>query len=148
MKNINVLYVDDDLKSLENFRAGFSGQYNVFTALFPDTAKIILGSREIQVLIVVQRAPDSLDTQFLEAARQINTQQFRILLTDCPQNEATLEAIRSGLIFRSVLKSFDPVILKNVIDASYQAYSLAQIQEHLVTELLKTQEELETLRIK
>ena len=148
MENINVLYVDDELNNLEAFKANFRHFYNVFTAESADSARTILVSHEIHVLITDQKMPVTAGTQLLEQAIKVYPQQTRILLTAYAENDAIIDAFQRGLIFKYVLKPYSPEALKEIIDSAYEVYTLKQIKEQLYREWLKTREELNLLRLK
>ena len=148
MEKINVLYVDDEANNHEVFKGYFRRHYNVFTADSADKARIILSAREIHVLITDQKMPVTVGTQLLEEAIQAYPQQTRILLTAYAENEAILDAFQRGLIFKYVIKPYEPEKLKEIIDGAYQVYQLKQIKEQLYREWVKTQEELNLLRLK
>jgi DNA-binding NtrC family response regulator len=148
MEKINVLYVDDEANNLEVFKSYFRRYYNVSTADSADTARMILSAREIHVLITDQKMPVTAGTQLLEEAIQAYPQQTRILLTAYAENEAILDAFQRGLIFKYVLKPYVPEKLKEIIDGAFKVYQLRQIKEQLYREWVKTQEELNLLRMK
>ncbi|MES2679563.1 MAG: response regulator [Bacteroidota bacterium] len=148
MEKTNVLYVDDEGNNLEVFKGNFRRHYNVFTAGSADEARIILSTREIHVLITDQKMPVTIGTQLLEEAIKVYPQQTRILLTAYAESEAILDAFQRGLIFKYVLKPYVPEKLKEIIDSAYKVYQLKQIKEQLYREWVRTQEELNLLRMK
>ena len=67
VKNINILYVDDEQQNLDSFYAAFRKHYNIFTATSAKSAIEILRNHEIAVIITDQRMPEMTGIQFLEA---------------------------------------------------------------------------------
>lgn len=147
-KTINVLYVDDLRHNLEGFKANFRRYYTVFTAISALEARKILSENTIHILITDQKMPETLGTQLLEEAIKQYPEQMRILLTAYTETEAILEAYRRGLIYHYLFKPYRPEELKEIIDKAYEIYTLKRTKEHLYKEWIKTQEELELLKVK
>lgn len=148
VNNINVLYVDDEIHNLESFRANFRRHYNVYTALSAAEARQKLSEIEIHVLIADQKMPMTAGTCLLEEAIRAYPVQTRILLTAYAENEAIIDAFQRGLIFKYALKPYAPESLKDIIDEAYELYSLKQVKEQLYKEWVKTNEELNLLKLK
>jgi response regulator RpfG family c-di-GMP phosphodiesterase len=147
-KDIRVLYVDDEVSNLTGFRANFRRHYTVFTASSAKEAEEILAANEIHVLITDQKMPETVGTQLLESAVIKYPDQTRILLTAYADNEAIIDAFQKGLMYRYILKPYKPDELKEVIDLSYEIYSLRRIKEALYKEWIKTQEDISLLQKK
>ena len=143
---IHVLYVDDEIRSLEGFKANFRHYYTVFTATSAKEARVILDNNEIHVLVCDQKMPETLGTQLLEEAVKNYPLQTRILLTAYSDSEAIINAFQRGLIFRYMLKPYVPDELKALIDSAFELYTLKQTKDLLYVEWLKTQEELAILK--
>lgn len=144
-KNINVLYVDDEIRSLEGFVANFRRCYTIFTATSAIEARKILESHEIHVLISDQKMPETSGTQLLEEAVNNYPNQSRILLSAYANNEAVKSAFQRGLIFKHMLKPYVPEELKEAINSAFELYTLKQIKETLYLEWLKTQNDIQLL---
>ena len=143
---INVLFVDDESDNLIGFKAYFRRYYNVFIALSAVEAKEILTFNEIHVLITDQRMPDTMGTKLLEDTIQEYPNQSRILLTAYTDNESLIDAFKKGLLYKYVLKPYDPIELKKIIDAAYEFYTLNKLKDELYKEWLKTQEDFTLLK--
>jgi response regulator RpfG family c-di-GMP phosphodiesterase len=126
--DINVLYVDDEIKNLESFKAAFRREFNVFTALSANEAESILETNnEIHVIVSDQRMPGKLGTEFLEQAVSNYPNQTGILLTAFCDDEEVLEAEKKKYIYRAVEKPWEVNILKEYIEEGYDIYQkLAQ----------------------
>ncbi len=144
--SINVLYVDDEARSLEGFKANFRRYYTIFTAMSAKEARVILDNNEIHVLISDQKMPETLGTQLLEEAVKNYPEQTRILLTAYSDSEAIIQAFQRGLIFRYMLKPYIPDELKNLIDSAFELFRLKQTKDILYKEWIKTQDELTLLK--
>jgi response regulator RpfG family c-di-GMP phosphodiesterase len=143
---IHVLFVDDEQHNLESFRATFRRYYTIFTAGSSAEAKTILANEEIHILITDQKMPGTTGVQLLEEAVKIYPMQIRIMLTAFSDNQAILDAFQKGLVFKYVLKPWDEISLKEIIDAAYALYQLKRVKESLYEEWLKAQNELEILK--
>lgn len=147
-QNINVLYVDDEIGNLTGFIAYFRRYYIVFTATSAKEAEVILANNEIHVLITDQRMPETLGTKLLELCMKEYPEQTRILLSAYTDNETIIGSFQKGLMCRYITKPYDSEELKNVIDASYNIYTLNRIKEKLYKEWIKTQEQIALLNKK
>jgi response regulator RpfG family c-di-GMP phosphodiesterase len=145
-KEINVLYVDDEINNLEGFKAQFRRNYNVFTAISAEKARLILESNDIHILITDQKMPVTVGTELLEQAVKNYPQQIRILLSAFAETTDVINAFQTGLIYKYVLKPYSPEALMEIIDDAYKVYRLRSIKDLLYKEWLKTQEALEFLR--
>lgn len=140
---INILYVDDEAHNLETFKANFRKHYNIFTALSAGDAKIILKANEIHVLITDQKMPGTTGTQLLEDAVQLYPLQTRIMLTAYSDKNSIMDAFHKGLVFKYIVKPYNPEELKILIDEAYDVYKLKRIKEKLYLEWLKINSDIE-----
>jgi response regulator RpfG family c-di-GMP phosphodiesterase len=147
-KIINVLYVDDEIDNLTGFKAYFRRHYNVFTAISAEQAQVILVEQKIHVLITDQKMPKTVGTKLLEHCMKEYPTPTRILLTAHADNETIIGAFQRGLMCRYILKPYDAVEVKEIIDASYQIYILSRIKEELYKEWLKTDGDINILNKK
>lgn len=121
---VKVLYVDDELVSLNAFKASFRRQYQVFTASSAEEAIRILNEQEIHVLLTDQKMPGVPGTQLLEHAVRIYPNQSRILITAYADMEALVTAVQRGHIFDFVRKPWNYEELTDKIQAAYEACSM------------------------
>ncbi len=147
-QNINVLYVDDEVNNLNGFKANFRRYYNVFTATSAKEAEEVLSTNEIHVLITDQKMPVTVGTKLLESAIVKYPDQVRILLSAYADSVSVIDAFQKGLLLRFVLKPYNPSELKELIDSSYEVYTLNKIKNSLHKEWVKTQEEMTLLKKK
>lgn len=147
-ETINVLFVDDEKNNIVGFRAYFRRHYNVFTATSAKEAEAILCENKIHVLITDQKMPETVGTSLLESAVIKYPEQTRILLTAYTDNEAIIDAFQKGLMYRYLLKPYKPEELKQIIDTSYEIYSLKKIKEALYKEWINTQADFSLLKNK
>lgn len=141
--NIKVLYVDDEENNLISFKATFRRYYHVFTASSVESARVILNSNVIHVLITDQRMPNELGTELLAKAASDFPDQIRVLLTGFADIEALKDAVNRGKIFRYVEKPWKEDELRKTIEESYTVYQIRHEQEDLNKKILVTNEQLE-----
>ncbi|MES2678235.1 MAG: response regulator [Bacteroidota bacterium] len=123
-KTIKVLYVDDELNSLNVFKASFRKHFTIFTASSAGEAVKILTENEIHVLISDQKMPGVRGTQLLEHAVKIYPNQSRILITAYAEMESLIVAVQKGHIFDFVRKPWNDEELTDKIYAAYEACSV------------------------
>jgi response regulator RpfG family c-di-GMP phosphodiesterase len=113
-----VLYVDDELNSLQSFKASFRRSFTVFTASSGQEAQEILANNEIHVLISDERMPGMNGTELLEAALRHNPAQVRILLTAYSDFEILQQAVNKGYIFKYLCKPWnDDELARSILEA-------------------------------
>lgn len=121
--DINVLYVDDEIKNLESFKAAFRRDFNIFTALSANDAETILETnKDIHVIVCDQRMPGKLGTEFLEDAVNNYPNQTGILLTAFGDDKEVIEAEKKKFIYRAVEKPWEEELLKEYIEEGYDIY--------------------------
>ena len=120
---INVLFVDDEIKNLESFKAAFRRDFKIFTALSAHDAENILETnKDIQVIVSDHRMPGKSGTQFLEETLKSHPKQTGILLTAFTDDKEVIEAEKRKLIFKALEKPLNEELLKGYILAGYENY--------------------------
>jgi len=147
-QNINILFVDDEVGNLVGFKAFFRRHYNIFTAISAKEAEEILAENEIHILITDQKMPGTVGTELLESAISKYPDQVRILLSAYADSISVIDAFQKGLMLRYVSKPYNSDELKEIIDNSYEVYTLNKIKNSLYKEWLKTQQDIELLKKK
>ncbi len=131
-----VLYVDDELKALEYFRAAFEDDFIIHTASnAQDAYQILLAEgTKIGVLLSDQRMPGESGVELLERARQLNPNLVRILITAYAEYQTAVDAVNSGHVFRYLHKPWDPKELCNAIQHGLRYYTTLNEREDLLKE--------------
>lgn len=75
-KNINVLYVDDEVNNLNSFKATFRRNFNITTSETVDEALKILEQEAIHVILSDQRMPKMTGIEFLKAFKRFTLIRF------------------------------------------------------------------------
>lgn len=99
-----VLFVDDEPRVLTTMRMLFRNRYEVFFADSGQAALELLKTQVVDVIVSDQRMPGMTGIELLRAARDLNPNAMRILLTGYSDLNAIIGSINDGEIFRFVNK--------------------------------------------
>ena len=133
-----ILYVDDDIKSLETFKLNFENMYNVLTFSDPIIAlKEISNYNEIPIIIADQKMPDLPGIKFLEKTIESFPNSIRILLTAYSDKEFLFDAINTGKVYNYVLKPWNKREISNILNKALDSYNLFKKNQILVKKLKK-----------
>ena len=141
--SINILYVDDEVNNLIAFKANFRLDYQIFTAESAEEGMKILRENKIQIIITDQRMPEQTGVEFLERAIKEFPEAIRILLTGYTDINVVIDAINKGQIFRYLMKPFNDVEIKMIIENAAEVYNLREENKELLKKLLTVNEQLE-----
>ncbi|NGM61988.1 HAMP domain-containing histidine kinase [Sphingobacterium sp. SGG-5] len=143
-KELEVLYIDDEINNLVGFKANFRYSYVVHTASSTIEAQEILAAHpDIRVIFCDQRMPGELGIDFLHRIKKEFPRPIRILLTAYADMETVIDAVNKGHIFRFVRKPWqEEDIISSIQEANkfYIASSLLDIRNE---ELQKAYDELD-----
>ena len=99
-----VLFVDDEPRVLTTMRMLFRAHYEVYFAEGGSQALELLRKQPVDVVVSDQRMPGMSGIELLRAARDLNPNAMRILLTGYSDLNAIIGSINEGEIFRFVNK--------------------------------------------
>jgi DNA-binding NtrC family response regulator len=99
-----VLFVDDEPRVLTTMRMLFRAHYEVYFAEGGPQALELLKKQAVDVIVSDQRMPGMTGIELLRAARELNPNAMRILLTGYSDLNAIIGSINEGEIFRFVNK--------------------------------------------
>jgi len=99
-----VLFVDDEPRVLTTMRMLFRAHYEVYFAEGGPQALELLRKQPVDVVVSDQRMPGMSGIELLRAARELNPNAMRILLTGYSDLNAIIGSINEGEIFRFVNK--------------------------------------------
>jgi putative nucleotidyltransferase with HDIG domain len=118
-KQSSVLIVDDELPVLSSLTRLFQEEdWQVFTAESPETAKTILASQEIAVLLSDYHMPRTSGLELLKEAKERWPDTVRIIMTGFAELDLAVQAINEGEIFKFVVKPWnDDELLAIIRDA-------------------------------
>lgn len=135
-KRFAVLYVDDEEKSLVNFRRAFDTQFRIFTAPNAQEGFNLLEEHkdEIGLLITDQRMPGEKGVWLLERARQLRPKIIRILVTAYSDLDAAIAAVNTGAIYKYVTKPWDPPQLEQTLKRGLEFFMVQRERDQLLKE--------------
>jgi len=97
---------------------------------------------DIDLVITDQRMPEMEGLQLLARIREIRPRALRILLTAFPDTTVALTAINEGLVYKFVLKPWEPEDMRVTIRRALETKRLADEHEKLVNQLKTSRDEL------
>lgn len=139
---VRVLYIDDEENNLNAFRASFRRQYEIYTAISAVEGLKILENIQIHVIIADQKMPNTTGVEFFKSIINTFPDPSRILLTGYTDIEALADAINHGDIYRYIQKPWNDLELHNSIKNAYDAYKNKVDLRTKISELEKTNDEL------
>ncbi|MNK11491.1 Hydrogenase transcriptional regulatory protein hupR1 [compost metagenome] len=139
---VRVLYIDDEENNLQAFRASFRRQYEIYTAISAAEGLKILQNIDIHVILADQKMPNTTGVEFFKSIVDTIPDPIRILLTGYTDIEALADAINHGDIYRYITKPWNDLELHNSIKNAYDAYKAKLDLRNKITELEKTNDEL------
>lgn len=143
MKEINVLFLDDDVNVLNAVARMFMDEsYGVATASNHKDALVILEKEKIKVVLSDQRMPDISGVEFLHIVKDKYPQMIRILFTAYADLTATEQAINISEVFRFINKPWNPEELMATVVIAMKHYDLAKENIRLFEEMKLSNQEL------
>src|SRR5690606_23380739 len=144
-KELEVLYIDDEINNLVGFKANFRYSYVVHTASSTTEAQEILATNpNIRVIFCDQRMPGELGIDFLHRIKKEFPRPIRILLTAYADMETVIDAVNKGHIFRFVRKPWQEEDIISSIQEANKFYIASALLDIRNEELQKAYDELDT----
>ena len=147
MENIYVLFVGEEFKTLKIFKNDFSKFYDVYTASSLEEAWLVLQINNIDVLVYDQKISTADGKMFLEKAAKTFPTLALVVLVDYLNTVEFVKAIYKQLVFKYVLKPYQPEVLKNIIDSVYEIAVVTKLTAAFQEELDLVKKELMQFRI-
>ena len=141
-QSIKILYIDDEENNLQAFKAAFRRVYEIYTAISAADGLKILQSVNIHVVIADQKMPNTTGVEFFQSITETFPDPIRILLTGYTDIEALADAINHGDVYRYITKPWNELELHNSIKNAYDVYKSRIDLRNKITELEKTNDEL------
>ena len=142
MENIYVLYVGEESNARKIFKSDFSKFYDVYTASTLEEAWLVLQINNVDVLVYDQKISISERKIFLEMAAKTFPALALILLVEYSNTVEIVETINKELVFKYVLKPYQPEVLKNIIDSVYGIAVITKLTAAFQEELNLVKKEL------
>ena len=137
-KRYAILYVDDEEKSLTNFRRAFNEHFRTLTANNAEDGIKLLEAHadEIGVVVSDQRMPGMKGVQFLERTRLLRPRIIRILATAFSDLDAAIDSVNTGSIYKYVTKPWDPLHFEHTLRRSLEFFIVQRERDELLREKL------------
>jgi response regulator RpfG family c-di-GMP phosphodiesterase len=144
-KNINVLYIDDEVNNINSFKAAFRRVFQVYTAESAEEGRKILETETIHVILSDQRMPKMTGIEFFQSILETHPDPIRILITGYTDINAVIDAINVGQVYKYLSKPWNEDDIKNFIFKAFEVVSLRQKNRELTEKLLDANKKLEFL---
>jgi signal transduction histidine kinase len=141
-ERIKILYLDDEVNNLAAFKATFRRNFEIYTASSAEEAYRILEIASVHIILADQRMPEVSGVEFFEKVNELYPNPRRILITGYTNSQTIIDAVNKGQIHRYVVKPWDAVHLKSIIETCYDTYKAKQELQLKNEELSKINEEL------
>ena len=142
-KNINVLYIDDEVDNLNSFRATFRREFNITTAESAEEAIKVLEKEVIHVILSDQRMPKMTGIEFFEHIQPLYPDPIRILITGYTDINAVIDAINRGEVYKYLSKPWNEDDVKIFVEKAFEVYRLRKENVELTNKLIDVNKKLE-----
>jgi response regulator RpfG family c-di-GMP phosphodiesterase len=144
-----LLFVDDEPFVLKALKRTFELEgYEVVTASRPAEALEILGAGHQFVVIGSDyRMPEMDGAQFLQQAREVAPQSYRLLISAVEEFQAAVDAVNRGEIFRFIPKPWNHADLLHIVRSAVEEYHLRRNYQEMTTLLHSKNAALESLNL-
>jgi DNA-binding NtrC family response regulator len=123
-----ILIVDDEPAIVDALTLTFEDDYEVVAVTAPEEALSRLAEEEVAVIIADQRMPRLSGSEVLKAARELQPDAVRIVLSAYTDIEDLIAAINSGEVWRYLVKPWEPRELKVTVTQAVERH--LQIKEN------------------
>jgi len=139
-----LLVVDDEPLALNLARRVFETEPDI--ALHSATSAVraleMAMIHDIDLVITDQRMPEMTGLQFLARVREVRPRALRVLLTAFPDTTVALKAINEGLLYRFILKPWEPEDMRVTVRRALETKRLGDEHDRLVNQLKTSYQEL------
>ncbi|NJI75906.1 hybrid sensor histidine kinase/response regulator [Sphingobacterium kitahiroshimense] len=144
IKDIEILYIDDELNNLFGFKANFRYSYVIHTASSTvEAQEILIKNPKIRIIFCDQRMPNELGIDFFDRIKRDFPRPIRILLTAYADMETVIDAVNKGNIFRFVRKPWIEEEMISCIEEADKFYTANSMLDIKNEELEKAYHELD-----
>lgn len=136
-----MLYVDDTVCKLDDFKSQFRHLFTIYTAPTIAEGCRLLALNEIAVVIVNQLMPGSTGISFLESVAETNPHVVRILLTGF----SGADTVARSIVYNTIAKPWQNDDLKYTIQNALEVYELRKRNFELTHKLNMANYEIERI---
>ena len=137
------MYIDDEERNLTIFNSTFRRDYEIHLATSGHKGLEIMKKHNIHLVITDQRMPQMSGIKFLEKIMPLYPDCIRIILTGFSDEEAIIQAINKGSVYRYVTKPWNKEEIKITIDRALEDYNLKQQNKKLIEDLKVSNQNME-----
>lgn len=138
-----LLVVDDEPLALNLAKRVFETESDI--ALLSATSAVraleMAMIHDIDLVITDQRMPEMTGLQFLARIREVRPRALRVLLTAFPDTSVALKAINEGLLYRFILKPWEPEDMRVTVRRALETKRLSDEHDRLVNQLKTSYDE-------
>ena len=128
-----VLYIDDDLIMLENFKILFKNYFEIIITDCVKKARKIIEEDEIQIIICDQRMKETSGVKFFTEIIKEHPNPIRILLTAFTDIDVVIDAINYGHIYQYIRKPYVFDEMKAILNSASKLYHLRKGKNIITT---------------
>jgi response regulator RpfG family c-di-GMP phosphodiesterase len=144
-EKLNLLLLDDENDILKALTRVLRLDYNVVSFDHGPNALVYLKEHTVAIIISDMRMPEMDGADFLAAAKAIQPNAIRILLTGYSDIQSTVRAVNDGGIHTYISKPWDNENLKLVVAKAGEFFRLTQDRERLADQLEQRNAQLEAM---
>ncbi len=146
MKEVNVLFVDDEMNVLNAIQRLFLNEaYGVVVTADPAEALAIVEREKIKVVLSDQRMPVVTGVDLLQQIKNSHPDIVRILFTGYADLNAAEKAINVSEVFRFINKPWDAEELKAIVRNAMKHFDLTVDNRRLFEETIKQNKKLQIM---
>lgn len=139
----HILYVDDEVINLRNFKALFRRKYKIFTAESGKEALELLQEQHIDVLVTDQMMPNMTGLELLKIVNTKYPDILLMILTGYSEMSVIKEAINECGIYCYLNKPWEKELLERTFERALEHQKLIRERERLIVLLNEHNEDLE-----
>lgn len=140
----SILIVDDEQDNLDVLEAWLEDDWDVQTAINSDQALAVINSGDpVDLIIADQRMPGMTGVELLTLVAKESPDTVRMMLTAYSDLEPMLAAVNKGSVYRFMLKPFDPVEIRAIVEDALHIKAISTALRLMVAALSERREELD-----
>jgi response regulator RpfG family c-di-GMP phosphodiesterase len=137
LKDIKILFVDDDQSILSGFQRVFRKHFDVYTSPGAEKAyEIIMEDGPFAIIVSDMHMPGIDGVQFLAKIKEMSPDTIRMMLTGNSDIQIAVDAVNEGHIFRFLTKPCPPDTLMKALLMGIQQYHLLTAERDLLEKTL------------
>jgi len=134
-QTFTLLFIDDEPDIVNSLKRSFRRGFNVLLATSGTEGLEILKTQSIDLIISDQRMPDITGDKVLAAAKELQPEAVRILLTGYSDIEALTNCVNEASIYKYITKPWEPEQLRLTVVRALESLSLQRRLKHKTAEL-------------